>query len=269
MQGFIEDFVSEYPGDKTVTSPANKDLFSMKDEDVLCAEPSRKTFHTTVAKLLYLGKRIRPDILLTVSFLCTRVTKATTRDLEKLKRLVNYVACTKDMVLTLKVEYPIRLLCFVDASYGEHVDGKSHTGVAITLGAGVFLAKSSKQKIVTKSSTEAELVAITDSLGDLLFVRNLLLSQGYDVPPLCLFQDNKSTIALCEKGGAGHRTKHIRIRNFFVKERVDDGEVIIQWMPTERMLADVLTKPLQGSAFKAFRDLLTGEMVLDCLVLDA
>jgi hypothetical protein len=60
-------------------------------------ETDRKFFHTVVAKLLYLGKRIRPDILLTVSFLCTRVTKVTERDMIKLKRLVNYVACIKDV----------------------------------------------------------------------------------------------------------------------------------------------------------------------------
>jgi hypothetical protein len=119
---------------------------------------------------------------------------------------------------------------------------------------------------VTKSSTEAELVAITDCLGDLIFIRNLLLHQGYNVPALFLFQDNKSTIALCEKGGAGHRTKHIKIRNFFVKEKLDDGEVTIRWLRTELMIADVLTKPLQGVTYKAFADLLTGEMVLDCLI---
>jgi hypothetical protein len=146
------------------------------------------------------------------------------------------------------------------------MDAKSHTGAAVTLGAGAFFAKSSKQKIVTKSSTEAELVAVTDSAGDLLFIRNLLLCQGYDIPPLFLFQDNRSTIALCERGGAGHRTKHIKIRNFYVKERVDEGEIVVRWMPTELMIADALTKPLQGAAFKAFRDLLTGELVLECLI---
>jgi hypothetical protein len=265
MQRFVEEFVNDYPGDKIVTSPSNGDLFNIEDKDKLVNELERKSFHTTVAKLLYLAKRIRPDILLTVSFLCTRVTKATERDVIKLGRLVNYVRCTKETTLTLKVEYPIRIFCFVDASYGDHHDGKSHTGAAITLGAGVFFSKSSKQKIVSKSSTEAELVAITDCMGDLLFVRNLLLYQGYDVPALFLFQDNMSTIALCEKGGAGHRTKHIRIRNFYVKERIDDGEVVIRWMQTEMMLADVLTKPLQGGAFKKFKDLLTGELVLDCL----
>jgi hypothetical protein len=266
MQGFVEEFVADYPGDKVVSSPSNGDLFTTEDTDVIVEETDRKSFHTVVAKLLYLGKRIRPDILLTVSFLCTRVTKVTERDMIKLKRLVNYVACTKDMTLTLKVEYPIRLFCFVDASYGEHMDAKSHTGAAVTLGAGAFFAKSSKQKIVTKSSTEAELVAVTDSAGDLLFIRNLLLCQGYDIPPLFLFQDNRSTIALCERGGAGHRTKHIKIRNFYVKERVDEGEIVVRWMPTELMIADALTKPLQGAAFKAFRDLLTGELVLECLI---
>ena len=54
---------------------------------------------------------------------------------------------------------------YVDASYGVHADGKSHTGMTISLGRGAVHVRSSKQKIVTKSSTEGELVGLTDSLG--------------------------------------------------------------------------------------------------------
>jgi hypothetical protein len=139
---------------------------------------------------------------------------------------------------------------YVDASYGVHEDGKSHTGAVITLGGGAIFAKSTKQHIVTKSSTEAELVAITDSLGEIVWIRRFLIEQGYVVPAVILYQDNMSTIALCNRGGAGHRTKHIKIRNFFVKERIDDGEVILEHKPTEEMLADVLTKPLQGAHWR-------------------
>ena len=84
-------------------------------------------------------------------------------------------------------------------------------------------------------------------LGDTLFIRNNLLCQECDIPAQCL-------------------SKHIKIRNFFVKERVDEGEITIRWLKTELMIADVLTKPLQGASFKVFTDLLTGEMVLDCLI---
>ena len=53
-----------------------------------------------------------------------------------------------------------------------------------------------------------------------------------------------STMALIEKGqSTSSRTKHINIRYFFVKDRVEAGEVIIKYLPTEEMVADILTKP--------------------------
>ena len=68
---------------------------------------------------------------------------------------------------------------YIDAAYGVHANGKSHTGSAIVLGeAALISAKSSGQNIVTKSSTEAELVAVTDSVAQAIFVRNFVLAQG-------------------------------------------------------------------------------------------
>ena len=66
-----------------------------------------------------------------------------------------------------------------------------------------------------------------------------------------------STMALVEKGrSTSERTRHINIRYFFVKDRVDSGEVRIEYCPTEDMLADLLTKPLQGDLFTRLRNLL-------------
>jgi hypothetical protein len=87
-------------------------------------------------------------------------------------------------------------MIFADVSFGVHHDMRSHTGAAITLFKGVISAKSSEQKIMTKSSTEAELVAISDVIGEVLWLRNFLEAQGYVLPPVKLFEDNLSAIAL-------------------------------------------------------------------------
>jgi hypothetical protein len=254
MQGFVSDLVREYGCEHAAATPANNNLFNIAADAELLGEVRRKKFHSFVAKALYLGKRIRPDILVAVSFLCTRVTKATEEDEQKLNRLIQYVNATIDQPLILGASDQVLVLAYVDASYGVHEDGKSHTGAVITLGAGAIYARSSKQQIVTKSSTEAELVAITDTLGEIVWIRRFVIEQGYFVPPVVLYQDNLSTIALCNRGGAGHRTKHIKIRNFFIKERIDDGEVVVEHMPTRDMVADLETKPLQGATFKYLRE---------------
>jgi hypothetical protein len=107
-----------------------------------------------------------------------------------------------------------------------HVDGKSHTGVTISLGRGTVHVRLSKQKIVTKSSTEAELVGLSDSLGQVIWSRDFLVGQGYTMRPADVFQDNLSTMALATKGrSTSEQTRHVHIRYFFVKDRVDSGEV--------------------------------------------
>ncbi len=83
------------------------------------------------------------------------------------------------------------------------------------------------------------------------------MSQGYNMKAATLYQDNMSTMALVEKGrSTAEKTRHINIRYFFVKDRVEAGEIEIKYCPTEHMLADILTKPLQGQAFRDMRDIL-------------
>jgi hypothetical protein len=108
-----------------------------------------------VAKLLYLGKRSRPDIL-TTAFLSTRVLKATEEDWKKLVKLVRYLRGTERLGIRLEANDPTVVMAYVDASFGVHADMRSHSGVVISPGRGPVYASSSRQRINTKSSTEAE-----------------------------------------------------------------------------------------------------------------
>ena len=85
---------------------------------------------------------------------------------------------------------------YIDASYGVQMNKKSHTGSIITLGKGAIYSKSSTQKLNTMSSTEAELVAVTEASCRVLWTRNFPLEQGYQLSPATMFQDNLSTIQL-------------------------------------------------------------------------
>jgi hypothetical protein len=149
---------------------------------------------------------------------------------------------------------------FIDAAYGVHTEsGKSHAGCVIVLGqAGPVYCQSTKQKIVTKSSTEAELVALSDMASQALHVRNFLISQGYDIGPVVIHQDNMSCMALVKRGSpASGRSRHIDIRYFWLKERLDSNEVRIEHLETGLMFANLLTKPVQGQQFVSERQGLT------------
>lgn len=218
-------------------------------------------FHSVVAKLSYLAKRAKPECLTAIAYLATRVTRCTTADVDKLKRLLRYVASTKERGVTLRPgALGICVRVFIDAAYGVHADGKSHTGSCVVIGdVGTVHCKSSKQSIVTKSSTEAALVALSDSANQGLYIRNFLISQGYTMEPVIIYQDNMSCMALAERGRSGaERTRHIGIRNFWIRERVETGEAIIVHKGTREMYANLLTKPLQGAQFVYERGCLTG-----------
>lgn len=261
MEGYVADLLRIAGVSGKASTPALDDLFEIVDSPTL-ADELREDFHSTVAKLLYLAKRVRPDLLVSVSFLATRVREPTVQDKGKLDRVLKYLNGTADLGLTLEVGEAITVLGFVDASYGVHSDGKSHTGAAITLGLGVVFAKSSKQKLVSKSSTEAELIGLSDSASQIIWTREFLIGQGYHLDAATIYQDNMSTIAMVKKGhSSSDRSRHINIRYFFVKDRVDQGDVKIEYRPTGDMIADVLTKPLQGSLFVRMRDAL-----LNCYV---
>ena len=127
----------------------------------------------------------------------------------------------------------------------------------ITLGEGAIYAKSGKQGLVTRSSTEAELVGLSDSSVQVIWLRNFLTEQGYQMGPAITCQDNESTIKLAQKGrSTSARTRHIAIRYFFIKDRIDTGEIELKQLPTHEMIADILTKPLSGKLFRDPRDLM-------------
>ena len=221
-------------------------------------EKEREFFHTLTAKLLYLGKRVRPDILLAVSFLCKRVQIATDKDMIKLRRVAQYIRGTSELGIRLEATNIPDVISYVDASYGVHKDFKSHTGSTMGIGKGPICSKSSTQKLNSKSSTESELIALSDSMGHIIWLRNFITCQGYEeIGPAVIGQDNRSTIQLAKNGQANSdATRHIAIRYFFVCDRINNNEIELRWIATQDMIADILTKPIQGSKFKELRALL-------------
>ena len=113
------------------------------------------------------------------------------------------------------------------------------------------MSLSKRQKRNARSSTEAELIAVDDALGNVLWSLNFLIHQGVEIKECRVQQDNKSAIQLEVNGrhSAGPRSRHLDITMFYIKDQVDQGKVVIKYCPTEKMLADFMTKPNQGSKF--------------------
>ena len=110
---------------------------------------------------------------------------------------------------------------------------------------------SSKQKLNTRSSTEAKLVAADDVLPQALWTRMFLEHQGYS-SETTIYQDNTSAMLLERNGmeSSSKRTRHINVRFYFIKDCVDKKQVQVKYCPTKEMKGDYPSKPLQGSLFK-------------------
>jgi hypothetical protein len=259
QQMFLDDLLAQFDLRGRFKTPASDHLFSISEDSSLLSTARARQFHSVVASLLYLAKRTRPDILLAVGFLTTRVLHSTEEDWDKLLRVLEYLYSTREMFLTLGANSDLLVTLYADASFAIHNEGKSHTGALLTTGIGTFHVKSSKQTLVTKSSTESEIVAMTDALAPALWARLFLTEQGYNIPPVDVRQDNMSTIALSIKGkSTSDRTRHINIRYFWITDLITRGEVTVKHTQTNEMIADLLTKPLQGELFITLRNKILG-----------
>jgi hypothetical protein len=125
------------------------------------------------------------------------------------------------------------------------------------MGRGFPIVSSTKQKLNTRSSREAEVVGVDDFMPAICWTQYFLKAQGYNVQDnIYFFPDNKSSILLEKNGKASSNklTKHINLRYFFITDRAQNGAVSIVWCPMADMIGDFGTEPVQGALFKKFRD---------------
>jgi len=273
--GYVEIDMSDYCGEAIddfgevstteVSSPATRKLYDV-DEDAKPLDRKRmEVFHSVVAKCLYISHRGRPDIMLPVAFLCTRVSRSTKEDWDKLKRVLQFVQSTINEPRILGAVDLKKMGTFADVAYAVHQDRKSHTGGALSFGVGTLSNKSRKQSLNTKSSTEAEVVGASDYLPNSIWMKKFMYAQGYELEENVFHQDNESAIRFAKNGrkSAGQNSKHIDIRYFFIKDRLELEDYEVRYCPTHLMIADFFTKPLQGNLFRKLRAVVMGAITVE------
>ena len=264
MKKYVEDLITSFPikfdKKQVALTPAGERLFDTGQGKSL-EDQRKEIFHSTVAKGLFLAKRARPDIQQTIALLCTRVRDPNESDWNKLIRMMKYLNGSKDKVLTLEAENLTVIQWLIDVSFWLHPDFKSHTGAVMTMEKGAIQSVSRKQKLNTRSSTESELVGVDDVSTMVLWTKLFLEAQGYQVEKNIVYQDNKSAILLETNGrkSAGKRSRALNVRYFFVTDQVEKGNLQVEYCPTNEMLGDFFTKPLQGTKFLKFRGQILGE----------
>ena len=259
MLDYIDNMLNGLPADMTgeAGTPAADHLFEVNPDAPKLDEERAQMLHHQVAKCLFLCKRARPDLQTVVAFLSTRVKEPDEDDYKKLGRMMAYyLRATRDLILTLEADNLHIIKWWADASFAVHPDMKSHIGGCMSLGKGTIYGTSIRQKLNTKSSTEAEVVGVDDVLPQVLWTRYFMQAHGYEVNDNIMYQDNQSAMLL-EKNGRGSsskHTRHVNIRYFFVTDRINQKELRVAYCPMKEMIADYFTKPMQGALFRTMQD---------------
>jgi hypothetical protein len=124
--------------------------------------------------------------------------------------------------------------------------------------------RSATQKTVALSSCEAELNAAVLCTQDMLYGKNLLESVGLKVQtPMLLEIDNKGAVNLINSFSVGGRTRHIDVKQCFLRELKESKQLIVKWIPGTENEADMFTKNLDGPVFKQYAEMFLGENALD------
>jgi len=167
MDNYVKEMLNEFPkifgSNDTAQTPASSNLLVASYLTI-----TKESYTTHTWRNAFLSKLARPDIQLTVAVLSTRMKNPTNQDWLKLERFMKYLNGTRTFHLTVGIDDIKIIKWYVDASYGVHEDFRSHTGSVMSIGIGALPAGSTKQKLNTRSSTEAELAGVDDVIAKIL-----------------------------------------------------------------------------------------------------
>lgn len=144
---------------------------------------------------------------------------------------------------------------WVDSDYGGDKESrKATTGFDFTLNGTAVSSRGRLQKMVSTSTATAEYVAAAEVTKVSMWLRPVVGGLGEDRGPVTSHEDNRACIAMASNAGSSERTKNVDIGYHFVRDCVDRGQVKLQYVPTDKQLADGLTNALAFERFIAFRE---------------
>jgi hypothetical protein len=239
----------------------------------IAAKVDATLYQSVVGGLRWLT-HTQPDIAFAVGYVSRFMEDPREDHWAAVKRLLRYVQGTAELGIVFpkrggiqlsvfseappKASEDAALTVFSDADMAGDVDGRRSTsGVLVFLGSSPIAWQSLKQKMVALSTCEAEYVAAATAACQVVWLRRLLAElTGAQVQPPALKVDNQPAIALAKNPVLHDRSKHIDVKFHFLRDCVDGGQLVIEFVDTKRQLADILTKSLGRLRFQELRGMI-------------
>ncbi|EKG08941.1 hypothetical protein MPH_14107 [Macrophomina phaseolina MS6] len=207
-------------------------------------------YQSRIGSAQFAATSTRVDIAYACSALSSYLTNPSPRHLELSQRLLSYLAGTKKLALCFQGNYDEDSIFTIssDAAFANDPDTRrSHQGSIITMFGAAVDWKAIKQPTVTTSTTEAELLALSEAAKQCFWWKRLFrgvqFDPGHQINVQC---DNKQTLRLMQEnvGKLNTKLRHVDIHHHWLRQEAQAGNVHLQWTPTAVMLADGLTKAL-------------------------
>ena len=228
-----------------------------KEDEVTLSNAEQKVFQSLVGSLMYLVKHSRPDIANAVRELTKVMDRANQTHFKEGLRIVKFVLDTK--TLGLRIEPNVlhklvwQIVLWSDSDWGADKDNRlSVSGLALFVNNVLVAWRSKQQKCAALSSSEAEFVAVSEAVKEVLFVLQVLNSVGIQVQtPVIVRVDNMGAIFMSDNATSSTRTRHIDIRWHFTRNLVKDKVIEIIFCKSAENKADGYTKNVSTDVYEA------------------
>ena len=223
--------------------------------DTVDRQSAIREYQAIIGGVMFAMICTRPDIAYAVNSLAQFASDPSPVHVQALKRVLRYLRGTVHRRITYTgtgaPDSQPRLTGYSDASWGGGAGCRSVTGYAFMLAGGVISWQSARQKTVALSTVEAEYMATAAAVKEAIWWRSFFSGLGHDTSrPTALRSDNQGSIALAHNPDHHARTKHIDIRYHFIRQHVADKTIVLTFVGTEAMVADIFTKPLEYVAYE-------------------
>ncbi|KAK6128301.1 hypothetical protein DH2020_037956 [Rehmannia glutinosa] len=228
--------------------PMNTSVKMEMDADGKPVDQTR--YRALIGSLLYL-KASGLDITFAVG-VCARFQSAPKEiHMTASKRILRYLKGCQEVGLFYPKKGGFKLIGYSDSDYaGCRVDRKSTSGTCQMLGNRLVSWFSKKQNSIAISTAEAEYIAAGSYCAQVLWMRQQLRDYEIEEKEIPIMCDNTSAIAITQNPVLHSRTKHIDVRYHFIRYHVEKKDITLEYISTDKQLADIFTKPLCESRFE-------------------
>ena len=246
-----------YEDCKAVGIPMDQNNKPNKDDQPDAVDISiLKPYRSLLGSLSHLARFTRPDIKFAVFYLARYQARPGERHLKGLFRILRYLKGTLSAGLTFNTNDDL-LTVYCDSDHAGCVDTRRSTsGYVFFMYGGPILTKTIQQKSVALSSTEAEVLALSRCVRDLIWVRNLLSEFNLPIGKTKVYEDNSGAISIANNSALCQAAKHIAIAYTFIREKVRKNLIVIAKIDGTKNIADIFTKPVKTAAHKYLKEFL-------------